>query len=130
MLFSAFGAITRIAVSEQASGLQVLVQFKEATTASLAMAALNGRPVPAYMVPNHPGDIQMAVSYAARTDLTVQSHGGVCTRTGGLTDRVLRRWVRASSQRVQACTSLQACTSRSTIHSRHWLLQSTSFLAQ
>ncbi len=75
MVFSAFGPVAKIAVFEKASGLQALVQFKESKFAREAKAALDGRTIPAYLVPDHPGEVKMKVSYSAHSDLTVRYQG-------------------------------------------------------
>ncbi|CAO2170666.1 unnamed protein product [Urochloa humidicola] len=76
VVFSAFGFVHKIATFEKASGYQALVQFSDAETATSAKAALDGRCIPSYLLPELDGACTLRISYSAHSVLNVkyQSH--------------------------------------------------------
>ncbi|KAJ7528423.1 hypothetical protein O6H91_15G003000 [Diphasiastrum complanatum] len=76
LVFSAFGFVHKIATFEKTAGFQALVQFTDATTASAARNALDGRSIPRYLLPEHVETCHLRISFSAHTDLQVkfQSH--------------------------------------------------------
>uniref|UniRef100_A0A453F2E2 RRM domain-containing protein n=1 Tax=Aegilops tauschii subsp. strangulata TaxID=200361 RepID=A0A453F2E2_AEGTS len=75
-VFSAFGYVHKIATFEKASGYQALIQFSDAETASSAKAALDGRCIPSYLLPELDGSCTLRINYSAHSVLNVkfQSH--------------------------------------------------------
>ncbi|PAN29651.1 hypothetical protein PAHAL_5G240800 [Panicum hallii] len=76
VVFSAFGFVHKIATFEKASGYQALIQFSDAETATSAKAALDGRCIPSYLLPELDGACTLRISYSAHSVLNVkyQSH--------------------------------------------------------
>nr|CAB3477644.1 unnamed protein product [Digitaria exilis] len=76
LVFSAFGFVHKIATFEKASGYQALIQFSDAETATSAKAALDGRCIPSYLLPELDGACTLRISYSAHSVLNVkyQSH--------------------------------------------------------
>jgi len=76
VVFSAFGFVHKIATFEKASGYQALIQFSDAETATSAKAALDGRCIPSYLLPELDGACTLKISYSAHSVLNVkyQSH--------------------------------------------------------
>ncbi|CAO2208706.1 unnamed protein product [Urochloa humidicola] len=76
VVFSAFGFVHKIATFEKASGYQALIQFSGAETATSAKAALDGRCIPSYLLPELDGACTLRISYSAHSVLNVkyQSH--------------------------------------------------------
>lgn len=76
LVFSAFGYVHKIATFEKASGYQALIQFSDAGTASSAKAALDGRCIPSYLLPELDGSCTLRINYSAHSVLNVkfQSH--------------------------------------------------------
>ncbi|KAL0858233.1 hypothetical protein Bca101_063387 [Brassica carinata] len=76
LVFSAYGFVHKIATFEKAAGFQALVQFTDVHTALAARAALDGRSIPKYLLPEHVGSCNLRMSYSAHTDLNIkfQSH--------------------------------------------------------
>lgn len=76
LVFSAFGYVHKIATFEKASGYQALIQFSDAETASSAKAALDGRCIPSYLLPELDGSCTLRINYSAHSVLNVkfQSH--------------------------------------------------------
>jgi polypyrimidine tract-binding protein 2 len=75
-VFSAFGFVQKIATFEKASGYQALIQFCDTETASSAKAALDGRCIPSYLLPELDVPCTLRINYSAHTVLNVkfQSH--------------------------------------------------------
>uniref|UniRef100_A0A0E0C4Q0 RRM domain-containing protein n=1 Tax=Oryza meridionalis TaxID=40149 RepID=A0A0E0C4Q0_9ORYZ len=76
LVFSAFGFVQKIATFEKASGYQALIQFCDTETASSAKAALDGRCIPSYLLPELDVPCTLRINYSAHTVLNVkfQSH--------------------------------------------------------
>nr|AVY91693.1 polypyrimidine tract-binding [Saccharum hybrid cultivar SP80-3280]AVY91711.1 polypyrimidine [Saccharum hybrid cultivar SP80-3280]AVY91718.1 polypyrimidine [Saccharum hybrid cultivar SP80-3280] len=76
VVFSAFGFVHKIATFEKASGYQALIQFSDAETATSAKAALDGRCIPSYLLPELDGACTLRITYSAHSVLNVkyQSH--------------------------------------------------------
>ncbi|GBG74588.1 hypothetical protein CBR_g18997 [Chara braunii] len=99
LVFSAFGFVHKIATFEKSAGFQepqmgvdqhglavrtserqrrkkALVQFGDAATAASAKAALEGRSIPRYLLPDNAGPCSLRISFSAHNDLNVkfQSH--------------------------------------------------------
>ncbi|ONM40404.1 Polypyrimidine tract-binding protein homolog 2 [Zea mays] len=75
-VFSAFGFVHKIATFEKASGYQALIQFSDAETATSAKAALDGRCIPSYLLPELDVACTLRITYSAHSVLNVkyQSH--------------------------------------------------------
>lgn len=76
VVFSAFGFVHKIATFEKASGYQALIQFSDAETATSAKAALDGRCIPSYLLPELDVACTLRITYSAHSVLNVkyQSH--------------------------------------------------------
>ncbi|XP_015697870.1 polypyrimidine tract-binding protein homolog 1-like [Oryza brachyantha] len=76
LVFSTFGFVQKIATFEKASGYQALIQFCDTETASSAKAALDGRCIPSYLLPELDVPCTLRINYSAHTVLNVkfQSH--------------------------------------------------------
>jgi hypothetical protein len=72
LVFSAFGKVAKITLFDKASGLQALVQYLVHGQAREAQQALDGRTIPDYLLPHHPGPVTMKVSFSQHTDLAVR----------------------------------------------------------
>ncbi|KAJ1284361.1 hypothetical protein BS78_03G197700 [Paspalum vaginatum] len=72
VVFSAFGFVHKIATFEKASGYQALIQFSDAETATAAKAALDGRCIPSYLLPELDGACTLRISYSAHSVLNVK----------------------------------------------------------
>ncbi len=72
MMFSTFGSVAKITMFEKAGGLQALVQMVEASATREARQQLDGRVMPPYLVPSHPGDIRLKVSFSEHASISVR----------------------------------------------------------
>ncbi|XP_078440895.1 polypyrimidine tract-binding protein 1 isoform X2 [Wolffia australiana] len=67
-VFSAFGAVQKIAIFEKNGGTQALIQYPDITTAALAKEALEGHCI------YDGGYCKLHLSYSRHTDLNVKAH--------------------------------------------------------
>ncbi|KAG0470207.1 hypothetical protein HPP92_016907 [Vanilla planifolia] len=67
-VFSAFGAVQKIAIFEKNGGMQALIQYPDVTTAAVAKEALEGHCI------YDGGYCKLHLSYSRHTDLNVKAH--------------------------------------------------------
>ncbi|KAK3233288.1 hypothetical protein CYMTET_56405 [Cymbomonas tetramitiformis] len=72
LVFATFGDVHKIATFEKSAGFQALVQYDQHETAEQARSALDGRSIPAYLLPEGAGTCVLRISYSAHTDLNVK----------------------------------------------------------
>jgi len=73
-MFSPFGTVQKVATFEKGKGLQALVQFEGVAGAQAAIAKLDGKPIPTYLVPTV-GQLHMRISFSAHSDISVKFQG-------------------------------------------------------